>query len=191
VSRWFYEIGDTGPGGGLIFLISDDLRYEMAPKTWGAAGDDTRVRWCSDAVNSVTTGLTVGGGSANTNAMLINAAPFVACTTSAPNVARGYFGAGGTNDWFLPSRDELNAMCNYSRNPTTPAAPNVVCGTNASPTTQDAAFAAGAFGFAAADLYWSSSQFGAAGAWLQIFGNGDRGIVNKTDIRTVRPVRAF
>jgi len=78
--------------------------------------------------------------------MLTNASPFVVCTASAPNVARGYTNTG-FNDWLLPSKDELNAMCNYSRNPATPAAPGVPCSINASPTTEDIAFASGAVRF--------------------------------------------
>ena len=31
-----YNIGDVGPGGGLVFLISGGLTYEMARKDWGA-----------------------------------------------------------------------------------------------------------------------------------------------------------
>jgi hypothetical protein len=169
-----------------VFLISGGRTYEMAPKTWGA-NETTGIRWCSDATNSVTTGLTVGTGSANTTAMLTNAAPFVACTTSAPNVARGYSG-GGFTDWFLPSQDELNAMCNYSRNPAAPAAPTVLCA-----GTQDGTFAAGAFGFA--NAYWSSSQFDAFGtanaAWVQYFVDGYQNSVVKGNPFNVRPVRAF
>jgi hypothetical protein len=121
--------------------------------------------------------------------MLTNAGLFVACTASAPNVARGYFG-GGFTDWFLPSKDELNAMCNYSRNPTTPAAPGVACGTLVVPTTQDATFLSGSFGFAAG-AYWSSSQFDANAAWIQNFGNGTQVNGPKSITFSVRPVRAF
>jgi hypothetical protein len=120
--------------------------------------------------------------------MLTSASLFVACTSSAPNAARGYSG-GGFTDWFLPSKDELNAMCNYSRNPTTPAAPTVSCyGTSGTP--QDGTFAAGAFGFAAA-AYWSSSQADAATAWGQLFVTGYQGNALKGSALAVRPVRAF
>jgi hypothetical protein len=182
------RLGDIGPGGGLVFLISGGRTYEMAPKTWGA-NETAGIQWCSDATNPVTTGLTVGTGSANTTAMLTNAGLFVACTASAPNVARGYSG-GGFTDWFLPSQDELNAMCNYSRNPTTPAAPGVACGTLGVPTTQDATFLSGSFGFAGG-TYWSSSQYGASTAWSQNFDSGIQYNGSKRNTRDVRPVRAF
>jgi hypothetical protein len=171
-----------------VFLISGGRTYEMAPKTWGA-NETAGIRWCSDATNPVTTGLTVGTGSANTTVMLTDATPFIACAASAPNVARGYFG-GGFTDWFLPSQDELNAMCNYSRNPTTPAAPGVACGTLVVPTTQDATFLSGSFGFAAG-AYWASSQDVANNAWIQNFGNGNQFTDGKGETYSVRPVRAF
>jgi hypothetical protein len=103
---------------------------------------------------------------------------------------RAYAG-GGLTDWFLPSKDELNAMCNYSRNPTAPAAPSVSCYGSAG-STQDATFAAGAYGFAI-DFYWSSSQDIANDAWLQDFVDGAQDyLVSKGDATVqFRPVRAF
>ena len=176
-----YALGDTGPGGGLVFLISGGLTYEMAPKNWGA-NETTGIQWCSDSTNSVATGTAVGTGSANTTAMLTSASPFVACTSSAPNAVRTYAG-GGFTDWFLPSQDELNEMCNYSRNPTTP--PTGVC-----TGSQDGTFSTGTYGFAS-DVYWSSSQANANDAWFQSFVGGKQNSVVKYYPLRVRPVRAF
>ena len=92
-----YALGDIGPGGGLVFLISGGLTYEMARKDWGA-NETTGTQWCSDLTNSVATGTAVGTGSANTTAMLTSASPFVACTSSAPNAVRAYAGGGFTGD---------------------------------------------------------------------------------------------
>ena len=176
-----YNIGDVGPGGGLVFLISGGLTYEMARKDWGA-NETTGIQWCSDSTNSVATGTAVGTGSANTTAMLTSASPFVACTSSAPNAVRTYAG-GGFTDWFLPSKDELNAMCNYSRNPTTP--PTGVC-----TGSQDGTFSTGTYGFDS-DFYWSSSQYFASFASAQFFGNGVPTAGYKYSANRVRPVRAF
>lgn len=185
-----YAMGDIGPGGGMVFLISGDLTYEMAPNTWSAGGfnEKTRIQWCSDQSNFVTTSTAVGTGSANTIVMLTSAWPFVACTSSAPNTVRAYAG-GGLTDWFLPSQDELNAMCNFSRNPTAPAAPSVSC-YGSGGTTQKSSFAAGTYGFAS-DFYWSSSQADLSIAWAQGLDNGhESDVVEKIALR-VRPVRAF
>jgi len=141
---------------------------------------------------STTASLPVGRGAANTDAIIarMNALTPTPVTTTAyaAGLARGYNGNGFT-DWFLPSRDELNAMCNYSRNPTAPDAPSVYCfGTGG--TDQNAAFRAGPFGFAA-DNYWSSSQGGANSAWSQNFGDGFQIFDGKVSTRNVRPARAF
>ena len=179
-----YALGDIGPGGGLVFLISGGLVYEMAPKDWG--NEETGIRWCSNQINSVSTGTAVGTGSENTTKMLTSAGAFSACTVSAPNAARAYRG-GGQSDWFLPSKDELNAMCIYSRDPSAPPT-GVSCSVAGS---QDAAFASGDYGFAAGK-YWSSSQNDADNAWRQNFDGGNQkyGRVRSVTLR-VRPVRAF
>jgi hypothetical protein len=189
-------LGDIGPGGGLVFLISGGLRYEMAPKTWSGASVDPLRAWCSNA-STVPSGYktAVGTGNANTTAMLTSAVPFIACTNSAPNAVREYAGTdASTGKWFLPSKDELNAMCNYSRHPIAPAAPIVSCYGSLG-TEQDATFAAGAFGFANED-YWSSSQHLAVagvvgGGWYQKFayGNSDNG--NESALLRIRAVRSF
>ena len=177
-----YNIGDVGPGGGLVFLISGGLTYEMAPKTWDVI-DTNGIQWCSDDSNSVTTGTAVGTGSANTTAMLTSASPFVACTSSAPNAVRTYAG-GGFTDWFLPSRDELNAMCNYSRTWTGTPSTDTCSG------AQNGAFSTGAYGFASGS-YWSSSQTFAGGAWGWSLNTGNPDMGFKFSTLRVRPVRAF
>jgi len=121
--------------------------------------------------------------------MLTNASPFVVCTASAPNVARGYTN-NGFNDWLLPLKDELNAMCNYSRNPATPAAPGVPCVQTPVPPLKISLLRAGPFGFAGAND-GSSSQGGALLAWAQYFVNGEQNINSKNATLSVRPVRAF
>ncbi len=167
-----YALGDTGPGGGLVFLISGGLTYEMAPNTWGA-NETTGIQWCSDQTHSVATGDAVGTGSANTTSML----------TSAPNAVRAYNG-GGLTDWFLPSKDELNAMCNYSRTWTgTPS-------TGACTGAQNGPFAAGTYGFAL-QYYWSSSQIDLTGAQGQYLLSGITPYATKFVTMLVRPVRAF
>jgi len=176
-----YRVGDVGPGGGLVFLISGGLRYEMAPKSWsGSSNDDTPIlTWCSNISSDISGAIrmAVGTGSANTTEMQSPACAFGAAVS-----ARAYRGAGLT-DWFLPSVDELNAMCNYSRNPgTIPTGPCT--------GTQDGSFAASAYGFAG-DYYWSSSQFHAIDAWLQYLDDGYRDTALKNSSVRVRPVRAF
>lgn len=176
-----YALGDIGPGGGLVFFISGGLTYEMAPKNWSGASDPT-MAWCSDTTHSVSTNDAIGTGAANTTAMLTSAGSFVACTLGAANAVRAYAG-GGKTDWFLPSRQELNEMCSYSRNPVTPSTGEC----NAMP---DATFANGSYGFTA-DYYWSSSQLNTNDAWSKTFDSGGQSSDLKSISRSVRPVRAF
>ena len=187
-----YALGETGPGGGLVFLISGGLTYEMAPKTWGA-NETTGIEWCNNTSSDVTgaVGTAVGTGSANTTAL------DAACTSGAGQSAADY-AANGLSDWFLPSLDELNAMCNYSRNPTAPAAPIAFPGVGcfgpagSGGSTQNVTFAAGTYGFANNGNYWNSSQHSNTTAWYQDWGNGARSFNDgKFATLRVRPVRAF
>ena len=220
-----YNLGDTGPGGGLVFYIdsASGLRYEMAPKNWGVSGAiDPQSLWTTSAAKCYGAGLTVanqdcqyynlysgtigtqtanstaseaiGMGSVNTAAIKARmVAGSVSSSDYAAGLASAYAGVDGlTTGWFLPSKDELNAMCNYSRNPTAPAAPSVSCYGSAPGTTQYGPFAAGAYGFASGLPYWSSSQINARDTRIQfLFSNGFQSNATKDSIPRVRPVRAF
>jgi hypothetical protein len=163
-------VGDIGPGDGLVFLISDGKTFEMADKAWSGAGNlDATAQWC-DVTNSNIAGAAgtgIGTGSANTTAM-----QSPACSSGAGVSSRAYLG-GGFTDWFLPSRDELNAMYLYS---------------------QVAGFDTATYGFAT-DRYWSSSQQDGEDAPFEgqrlDFLNGDQGVDGKDNPLRVRPIRAF
>ena len=195
--RLTYSVGDIGPGCGLVFLISGGKTYEMAPSTWSGASDPTAI-WTTTTAKCFAAGLSVadqdcqsknlypetsagaqtastaaasavGMGSANTNAIIdrMNAGS-VALNAYAAGATRAYNG-GSFTDWFLPSKDELNAMYTYSR----------VSG-----------FDTLTYGFASA-WYWSSSQIGPSDAWAQYLGDGNQYAGDKSYALRVRPVRAF
>jgi hypothetical protein len=168
-------IGDTGPGGGIVFIVQTPTaaapwRYmEAAPNTWNGGSADPNIRWCSNASNyvpnlitgdttTVQTSNAIGAGHLNTRKMLRG------CTYGAANAAAAYNG-GGKSDWHLPSKDELNEL--YLRRATV-----------------------GAF---LADGYWPSSEdpFVPSRAWFQMFTNGGQGVTGKSGALGVRPVRAF
>ena len=191
------SLGDIGPGGGLVFLISDGLCYEMAPNTWSGGSQDPMSRWCTDSGNNVATSTAVGAGRTNTIAMLTDAAPFTACSSGVANDAVAYNG-GGLTDWFVPSKDEMNAMCHYSRNPSNPLPPSEDCfGPRYPGRSQDAAFAASAYGFTGgggmATNYWNSSQFtNPIYARNQALGGGGAmQYGGKQYDMSVRPIRAY
>ena len=158
-----YALGDIGPGGGLVFLISGGLTYEMAPKTWSGGASDPNPAWCDDTSTDIAgaTGTAIGTGSANTTDML------AACTSGAA-VDVGAYAGGGQTDWFLPSKDQLNEMYLY----------------------QGSIVDTATYGFESA-YYWTSSENSAIGAWLQYMPDGFQADVVKASARNVRPVRAF
>ena len=107
------QVGDTGPGGGVVFFDAAAKqswgRYlEVAPASWSGAPSDPVATWCAEGkagfTRSVRTGTDIGSGAANTRAII------KACgSTSAAGVAAAYRG-GGRNDWYLPSKDEVNTL---------------------------------------------------------------------------------
>ena len=185
VTPQVYALGGTGPGGGLIFLISGGTTYEMAPKTWSGAGTpDATATWCDGLTDvSAATGMDVGTGAANTAAMAASSA----CSSNAAAAVLAYAPPGSSaGEWFLPSRVEMNAMCNYSRNPATPAAPSVSC----AGTVQNSTFAAGTYGFPNG-TFWTSSQANPSAAWNPGFSDGVGYNENKNVALQIRPIRAF
>ena len=113
-------IGDTGPGGGIVFIVQTPTvaapwRYmEAAPNTWSGGSADPQIRWCSnssDYVPNLITGDTtviqtvydLGAGYSNTQKLLDS------CTYGAANAVAAYNG-GGKSDWHLPSKDELDQL---------------------------------------------------------------------------------
>ena len=168
-------IGDTGPGGGIVFIVQTPTaaapwRYmEAAPNTWNGGSEDPIIRWCDNGdalVPSLVTGDTtvrqtsdaMGAGYVNTQKMLQG------CTYGAANAAAAYNG-GGKSDWHLPSKDELNEL--YLRRVTV-----------------------GGF---LAEKYWSSTETTIPVPHLAVSQNFDRlqFIEPKNSEFRVRPVRAF
>ncbi|GHU25860.1 hypothetical protein FACS1894172_14740 [Spirochaetia bacterium] len=163
-----YKIGDIGPAGGLIFYdkgdYSDSWRYlEAAPESTEQSG----LSWGGYGTN-VGTGTTTGIGMGKINTQII------------VRVMRDYGIAGEAaqycdslvygryDDWFLPSKDELNLMYTNLRKPLLDCFGNV---------------------------YWSSSEGRQYeySAWFQNFGNGEQSALNHKNRDTcyVRAVWRF
>ena len=164
-----YAIGDTGPAGGWIFYdkgsSSDGWRYlEAAP-----SDQSTFIQWCNsnyvDYVVTGATGIAIGTGQANTTAIVTiqGAGNYAAQLCNDLTV-------GGYNDWFLPSKDELDLI--YKN-----------------------LYLADVGGFAVYSLFWSSSEdFDTIFAWAQSFGIGSHGSQDrwaKSFSLRVRAIRAF
>ncbi|MCP4001467.1 MAG: DUF1566 domain-containing protein [Gammaproteobacteria bacterium] len=153
-----YAIGDTGPAGGKVFHITNDGLHGLEAALedqdggsgvpWGCAGTDI-----SGADES-----TVGTGLQNTADILAGCND----TRTAARIADAYR-LGGYDDWFLPSRAELNLL--YQKK-------SVV----------------GGF---VSEIYWSSTEKDSNSAWYQYFGNDSQVFYGKQNPVRVRAVRAF
>jgi opacity protein-like surface antigen len=163
-----YKIGDTGPAGGYIF-------YDKGVVTYGwryleAAPDDlpAPIRWGPNNTVIKDTETAVGTGKANTQriAPIINrhGEDGAALLCTALNI-------NGYQDWFLPSKDELNLMyVNLKKK------------------------GLGGFGDG---YYWSSSEYNYFDAWVQRFRDGSQNYSffytkgDKDHALPVRAIRAF
>ena len=168
-----YNIGDTGPGGGIIFYKSEAgftlidsgviAHYlEVAP-----VDTEQSLAWASSSFVSTDikgTSITIGSGRNNTAIILAtdNAAPAAKACNDLDT---------GKDDWFLPSKDELNELY-LQKN-----LPNIGLDTTVYP------------------VYLSSSQYNSTSAWSQNVQAGNQGVQNKPDFGAnnahVRAIRAF
>ena len=97
-----YALRDTGPGGGLVFYITDGGLHGLESST----SDQGTGQWgCVGTLISGADGTAVGTGSQNTTDILAGCA----MRPIAASLAQAYSG-GGLNDWFLPSKDEFALM---------------------------------------------------------------------------------
>jgi hypothetical protein len=164
-----YAIGDTGPAGGFVFLTPESpgnttgKYFEVSPidgegyKYWALNYDFTSV----DGAD----GTDIGTGYQNTLDIIsqgnedvrLYAAPY--CNSAV---------IGGYSDWFLPSKEELEAV--YTN-----------------------LFLENLGDFNENDTFWTSSEFSSSHVWYVSFVNGftDIDTLNKYTQLKVRPVRSF
>ena len=170
-----YEIGDTGPAGGLIFYVDEANAFawtylEAAPKN----EEFTSTEWADESgwlVGQDAQGTAIGDGEDNTEAI-------VTAYDNNPDVIDGYAAQvcyqltvtnndETYNDWFLPSRDELSAIYENLQDRTSP------------------------LGDFEDYQYWSSSEEDDYGAFYVYFGDGSTGSFTKLNEVCVRAVRSF
>jgi len=186
VAKTVYNIGNTGPAGGIIIYVNPN---GFTVEGYGNSGDEgyfaeytayyleaapanasaSAMRWSNTNIlipnlsqnNTETTDRAIGRGRLNT-ALIIAAHPDDTNANNAAKAATAYSG-GGKNDWFLPSREELNQI--YIQR-------------------SHVGITEGNF--------WSSSQRDSDNAWYQSFALVNQASINKgNDTRVVCAVRAF
>jgi TolB-like protein len=156
-----YKIGDTGPAGGIVFYdrgTAGGWRYlEAMPHDISSGAE-----WGPE----ITIGTETWTGSGRLNTALIARTCKNAGETGAAARLCDPLTFGGYDDWFLPSRDELDLMYENLKKK-------------------------GLGGFSD-DQYWSSSEDESGTAWNQDFGDGRRySYYSRVSTYSVRPVRAF
>jgi hypothetical protein len=150
------KVGDIGPGGGIVVYDAGSPqawgRYlEIAPK----ACELSRLSYATPSVGALfsdsvlrTRSKFIGQGSVNT---------FVVATNR-PNSAAAAVRkskCGGYNDWFLPSKDELNEAFRWLSH-----------GRKGLQLTPVGQFERG--------YYWTSSDYNGSTAWSQYFADGQQ-----------------
>jgi len=162
-----YNIGDTGPAGGLIFYINpnskaDGWQYlETSPNDFPGDANDFEIKW-SDKEGKETgaTGTAIGAGMSNTEKIIgIQGEGSYAAKLCDDLIINGI------GDWFLPSNDELDLI--YK---------NIVLKGIAGIETFN---------------YWSSTEYDATNAYYDKFGGGILIYNGKNVSNRVRAVRAF
>jgi hypothetical protein len=161
-------IGDFRDGGVVFWIDPTDNTHGLVCTVQDLSSG---IQWYNGSFTTIgVTGTSVGTGADNTTAIIANQGATE--INYAAGLARAYSG-GGYNDWFLPSKDELNRM-HVFRNYLNPSA-----------------IANGGANFSIG-YYWSSTEDNTNGAWIQIFDDyGNQGYGNKSSLQYVRAVRAF
>jgi hypothetical protein len=159
-------IGQRGPAGGWIFydkgVYSGGWRYlEAAPSEL-----EFSAQWGAYGYNVSGTGLAVGSGKRNTE-IIVAYLQNIGETGKAAQLCDS-LSYDGYNDWFMPSKDDLNLMYTNLKQR--------------------------GLGEFSNSWYWSSSQSSAYYSWHQRFNGGaqtgDYNYYKNTDL-SVRAVRAY
>jgi len=114
-----YQVGDIGPAGGIIFYDAgsyiDGWRYlEVAPDDiydWFKEKDGKEISWRGSSKVSglpIETGTHIGSGKQNTKEI----AAFLSTHDNSAQLCLDYV-VNDYDDWFLPSKDELNALITF------------------------------------------------------------------------------
>ena len=155
------SVGQTGPGGGIVFFNKGNTNGGWQYLESATSDQSTGIAWGCYGTSIPGTQPTVGSGEVNTSLIVAgcNEAGFAAklCNDLV---------SGGQSDWFLPSSDELNLM--YE---------------NMHLNSQG--------NFNTSHYYWSSTEYANTIAWNFYFANGTAPYNNKSPAYYVRAVRAF
>jgi hypothetical protein len=166
-----YTIKEVGPSGGVIIYASHspfpcgpDMQSLCRYVEASPFAAETRLPWAQNEYTSkeVDGALLSAVGSGLSNTRDIVAQGNIDPLLSAAAYADAYE-FGGYSDWYLPSRDEIQAIITYRE----------------------------VIGGFTPDLHWSSSQRNASLSWQQHTQQGYQHTFDKSTLAYVRPVRSF
>jgi hypothetical protein len=207
------DVGDVGPGGGLIFYYlaagfacgpnhtetasatGGKCKWlEVAPSGWYSVSGDPSLKWANGTDASIDLAGVANDGSAYNNALGVglgyrNSIAIVNQsndTTTAAGVSRAYAG-GSLSDWYLPNTAELKLLGQWNRGVTQNLSANPDTGGAVNSST----FGASSAGIENAAAYHASSEHDASKSWGAIISSGAQGNGLKTVSARVRPIRAF
>lgn len=176
------QIGQYYLGGILAYIFKPgELRYDanrihgiIAAKIDLKIGTSFFISWDKGIKSVLANGTIIGSGFTNTNTII--SAYGANDTSYAAGLARAYNG-GGYNDWFLPSKDELNAL--YLNK-------NTIGVSFINYGEQNKIIQSGFVD----NWYWSSSEYFTGRVWIQRFTDGAQNIGyangNKYYVRAIR-----
>lgn len=145
-------------GGGIVFYVDNTGQHGLITTT---DNQSPSIQWSDgNALITNATGTLIGTGKGNTIAIINAQGPGNYAATICDMLEIKEY-----NDWFLPSKEELNLL--YLQK------------------------AKGVIGAFANDFYWSSTETSFNGAWSQSFTNGANSSTNKDGAYCVRAIRAF
>jgi phage baseplate assembly protein gpV len=170
VPTFTYKVGDTGPGGGVIFFVDRYNEYsgftylEVAP-----VSTQVQTTWATN-VNSNQATAVSGADSRALGAGYQNTLDIVAQTGNVAATCAAKYCAdlvsGGQSDWYLPSISELQLIRNVVYNQ----------------------MGVGSF---INGGYWSSTESAANAAWYHSFHTALLDTQGKSQSQYIRPVRRF
>ena len=160
-------VGDFIDGGVVFWVDPTNIAHGLV---CAIEDQSTGIQWYNGSFVAIgATDSAIGTGLANTDAII--AAQGAVETNYAAGLARTYTG-GGYNNWFLPSKDELNEM--YLNRAIINAT----------------AIANGGAPFST-DAYWSSTENDNDEAWIQVFFSGLQRLYYKDYSFLVRAIRPY
>jgi hypothetical protein len=166
-----YALGELALGGMIAYILQPGDPGYVAGEQHGlvvtVADVSESAEWgCEGTLISGADGTAIGTGGQNTTDIVAGCATAGIAAKLCLDLVQG-----GYNDWFLPSKDELNKLY-------------LSVGQGApTPLTNVAGFVD--------NVYWSSTESTANGAWYQGFDNGIDGAVGKSFTFYIRAIRSF